>query len=67
MYGEDAELVVHGPVKSGASNNVPVGQLKIGLVAAPLRMRIAALLGFVTEIFSGAPGADQQPDATYSG
>ena len=22
-------------------------------------------LGFVTEIFSGAPGADQQPDATY--
>jgi methylmalonyl-CoA/ethylmalonyl-CoA epimerase len=24
-------------------------------------------LGFVTEIFSGAPGADQQPDATYSG
>ena len=24
-------------------------------------------LGLVTEIFSGAPGADQQPDATYSG
>ena len=24
-------------------------------------------LGVVTEIFSGAPGADQQPDATYSG
>jgi len=24
-------------------------------------------LGFVTEIFSGAPGADQRPDATYSG
>ena len=24
-------------------------------------------LGFVTEIFSGAPGADQQPDATYAG
>jgi hypothetical protein len=24
-------------------------------------------LGFVTEIFSGAPGADQQPDATYPG
>lgn len=24
-------------------------------------------LGFVTEIFSGAPGAGQQPDATYSG
>jgi catechol 2,3-dioxygenase-like lactoylglutathione lyase family enzyme len=22
-------------------------------------------LGFVTEIFSGAPGEDQQPDATY--
>ena len=24
-------------------------------------------LGLVTEIFSGAPGADQQPDATYPG
>jgi hypothetical protein len=24
-------------------------------------------IGLVTEIFSGAPGADQQPDATYSG
>ena len=24
-------------------------------------------LGLVTEIFSGAPGADQRPDATYSG
>lgn len=24
-------------------------------------------LGLVTEIFSGPPGADQQPDATYSG
>ena len=24
-------------------------------------------LGLVTEIFSGAPGEDQQPDATYSG
>jgi methylmalonyl-CoA/ethylmalonyl-CoA epimerase len=24
-------------------------------------------LGLVTEIFSGAPGDDQQPDATYSG
>ena len=24
-------------------------------------------LGVVTEIFSGAPGEDQQPDATYSG
>src|SRR4029453_9951423 len=24
-------------------------------------------LGLVTEIFSGAPGADQQPDATYAG
>jgi catechol 2,3-dioxygenase-like lactoylglutathione lyase family enzyme len=24
-------------------------------------------LGLVTEIFSAAPGADQQPDATYSG
>jgi len=24
-------------------------------------------LGFVTEIFSGAPGVDQQPDATYPG
>jgi methylmalonyl-CoA/ethylmalonyl-CoA epimerase len=24
-------------------------------------------LGVITEVFSGAPGADQQPDATYAG
>jgi hypothetical protein len=47
----------------GAGNGVLLGGEYKGIRFAYLDT--VRDLGFVTEIFSGAPGEDQQPDATY--
>jgi hypothetical protein len=51
--------------QAGRGNGVLLGGTYKGIRFAYLDT--VSDLGFVTEIFSGAPGADQRPDATYSG